>query len=70
MDNETTVLTLSDNKKYVVVKKLLYQNKKYLYLIEVNNQYHQILCKLNDTKIKLITDENEIKQIILNAKEK
>ena len=70
MENETTVLTLSDNRKYVVVKKLFYQNKKYLYLIEVDNQYHQILCEVNDNKIKLITDENIMKQIILNAKEK
>ena len=70
MEQEHVVLTLSDGKKYAVVKALAYQDKEYLYLVDVEDALHQVLCELNDTKIRPITDLDQVNEIILNAKEK
>lgn len=70
MEQENIVLTLSNGKKYAIVKVLEYENSEYFYLIDTEDEFHQILCEVIDTKLKPITNPEQINQIVLNAKEK
>ena len=67
---EQTLLTFSDGKQYVVVKSLSYQGKEYLYLVDLEDQMHQLVCELNGTKVKPVVDPALINEIILNSNEK
>lgn len=45
------ILTLSDKKEYVVVSKILYENKTYLFLIDLNDEMNIKICYLNDDEV-------------------
>lgn len=70
MKEKNAVLTLNDGKKYVIVKDLLYNEKEYFYLIDIEDKDHQILCEVEGTKIRTIVDPYQIQDIVLNASEK
>lgn len=56
---------LQDRNKYVVVKQITHNNQQYLYLMDINNYKNSIFCLLyNNNKVKIIKDNEVIKQLI------
>ena len=51
------VITLSDKNKYVVVSKVFYDNKDYLYLVDINNNKNLKFCYLDNDEIVEISDK-------------
>ncbi len=51
------LLTLSDKNKYVVVSKIYYDGKDYLYLIDINNSANLKFCYIENDSIIEITDK-------------
>ncbi len=67
------LITLSDDKKYVILDTILYQNIKYVYLVEYKNETNVKFCveELENDQIKLTEVNNmNLKQrlILLFAK--
>ena len=40
------VITLSDNKEYVIVSMTRYKNSDYLYLVDINNMENNKFCQI------------------------
>ncbi len=51
------LLTLSDKNKYVVVSKIYYDGKDYLYLIDINNSSNLKFCYIENDSVIEITDK-------------
>ena len=49
--NIKDILTLSDDNRYVVISKAQYENKQYLYLIDINNNENMKFCYINGNEI-------------------
>ena len=49
--NIKDILTLSDDNRYVVISKTQYENKEYLYLIDINDNKNMKFCYINGNKI-------------------
>ena len=57
MINIKDSLVLSDNCKYVVVSKTIYNNDTYLYLVDENNYINFKFCKLDNNKVIVVKDD-------------
>lgn len=57
-------ITLNDDKQYVVISKIIYENNTYLYIIDINDNSNIKFCfeKIENQIIKL--EEVEDKEII------
>ena len=62
--NVKDLLTLNDNNKYVVVSKIEISDKIYFYLVDINNYENVLICYLENNKLKEVTDEELVKQLI------
>lgn len=51
------IVTLDDNKKYVIVSILEYQNNKYLYLSDIDDFKNIIIGKVENDEIDIVEDE-------------
>ena len=56
--NIKDILTLSDKNKYVVVSKAFYENRDYLYLMDINNNTNIKFCYLDNDE--LVESEDKI----------
>ena len=56
--NIKDVLTLSDKNKYIVVSKASYENREYLYLMDINNNTNIKFCYLDNDE--LVESEDKI----------
>ena len=45
------ILTLDDNNKYVVVSKVYYEGKDFLYLVDVNNNANLKFCYVDNDEL-------------------
>ena len=57
--NIKDLLTLSDNNEYVVVSKTIYEDKSYLYLVDINNNENLKFCLERKDEQGYIVDEIE-----------
>lgn len=55
-DSENIVLTLDNGKKYVVVESVHIDDNEYLYLGNIDDTKDLILCKRNNDKLTIVTD--------------
>lgn len=51
------ILSLDDNKKYVVVSKIYYDGKDYLYLVDIDDNDNLKFCYLDKDEIVEISDK-------------
>jgi len=51
------ILSLDDNKKYVVVSKIYYDGKDYLYLVDIDDNDNLKFCYLDQDEIVEISDK-------------
>lgn len=49
--NIRDVLTLSDDKEYVVISKVYYNRKDYLYLVDINDNSNLKFCYLENDEL-------------------
>jgi len=55
--DKNDILTLSDNIKYLVVSKILYESETYLYLVDILNIDNKKIVKNINEDILIIRDE-------------
>ena len=55
--NIRDILELSDNNRYIVVSKVFYDGKDYLYLVDVNDNDNLKFCYLDKDEIVEISDK-------------
>lgn len=55
--NIKDILTLDDDNKYVVVSKVYYEGKDYLYLIDINNNKNLKFCYVDNDAVVEISDK-------------
>lgn len=64
-DNKDYVITLDNNKKYVLVNMVTYNEKKYAYLSELADFSKYIIGEVINDEIVEVEDKNLIGQLIL-----
>ena len=70
MINQGTILTLSDNKKYVAVSIISYNFNDYVYLI-CENDYNNIkICKYNSSELEEVLDKDLLKKLVIEFNNK
>ena len=62
--NIKDVITLEDDKDYVVVSKITKNNKVFYYLIDKDNTDNLMICYENDNTLTEINDEDIIKELL------
>ena len=60
-----TVLNLDDGKDYAVVTNINFQNKIYIYLIDINDNTNMMFCELENDELVAVKDIELIKQLSL-----
>ena len=57
------ILTLDNNKKYVVAGTTYHDNELYCYLVEMNNTKNTDMYLVKDNQLVQVIDENLIKEL-------
>lgn len=58
------VITLDDNNKYAIISKIDYQEKKYYYLVDINNPENLMFCYEDMGDLVKTNDAELIKKIL------
>lgn len=58
------IITLENNKNYLVSGTCTYNNKYYVYLVNIENQLNCVLGSVREDDFQEITDEEEFKQVM------
>ena len=66
MLNKGDILTLDDQKKYIVVSTVTYEEKNYVYLITDDGISNVMICMFNEQtqELETVTEEDVLKKII------
>ena len=62
--NQGDVITLSDNKKYVVVATEMVDEVNYVYIIDQNDYSNCMFCKYYDNKLEKIKYSKTIEKLL------
>ena len=62
-----TVLELDDQKNYTVVSHINYNNKQYLYMIDISDNSNMMFCELQNDELVTVTDIKLLEQLVLLA---
>ncbi|MCI8778410.1 MAG: hypothetical protein HFI87_04615 [Bacilli bacterium] len=60
-----TVLDLDDNNSYMVISSVKYNNKEYLYLVDLNDNSNMMFVEKLENELIPINDTNLLKNLIL-----
>ncbi len=58
------ILTLDNNKEYVVVSTLDYDNSYYVYLINIKDKKDFMFCKYENNELIKITEDNLVERLM------
>jgi len=58
------VVTLDDNNKYAIVSKIDYEEKKYYYLVDINNVENLMFCYEDKGDLVKLNDAELIKKML------
>ena len=64
-NNKDYILTLDNNKKYVMVNMLTFNEKKYVYLAELDDFNNYIIGEILNDEIIQVEDQNLLGQLII-----
>lgn len=64
-NNKDYILTLDDNKKYAMVNMLTLNEKKYVYLAELDDFNNYIIGEILNDEVIQIEDQNLLGQLII-----
>lgn len=62
--DEKDIITLSNDVKYIVVKKTIYNDKFYYYIAEIDNPVEVKFLYEDNNELVEIEDENHIKTLV------
>ena len=65
MQEEYNILTLSDNKQYVVVSSTELNGKNYVYLVDMEDHNNNIVCELNGDEVEVVEDNDILADLTL-----
>lgn len=63
--NDGQIITLDDEKDYVVLKQKMYKNNNYIYLMTTTKPIEVMFVKKENNELNLVIDEDELK-IVMN----
>ena len=58
------IITLDDNKDYIVVKQEIYRNNNYIYLMTASKPLEVMFVRQENDELNLVIDEDELKVIM------
>ena len=58
------VITLDDNNKYAIISKIDYEEKKYYYLVDINNVENLMFCYEDKGDLVKLNDAELIKKLL------
>lgn len=64
-NNNDYILTLDNNKKYAMVNMLTFNEKKYVYLTELDDFNNYIIGEILNDEIIQVEDQNLLGQLII-----
>ena len=64
-NNKDYILTLDDNKKYAMVNMLIFNEKKYVYLAELDDFNNYIIGEILNDEVIQVEDQNLLGQLII-----
>lgn len=64
-NNDDYILTLDDNKKYAMLNMLTFNEKKYVYLTELDDFNNYIIGEILNDEIIQVEDQNLLGQLII-----
>ncbi len=64
MNGKDYIITLDDNKEYALVSSMIYLDKKYVYLVEMDNHENVIFRELTNDTVKIIEDGELLAKVI------
>lgn len=64
-NNKDYILTLDDNKKYAMVNMLTFNEKKYVYLAELDDFNNYIIGEILNDEVIEVEDQNLLGQLII-----
>lgn len=64
-NNKDYILTLDNNKKYAMVNMLTFNEKKYVYLAELDDFNNYIIGEILNDEIIQVEDQNLLGQLII-----
>lgn len=59
------IIILDDGNKYTLIKSIMFQNKKYIYLADINDVKNIIIGELKNDKIMVVEDSKLFGELIL-----
>ena len=65
MKEEYSVVTLSDEREYVIVSSAKLEDKNYLYFVDKDDNNSHMICRLEDNCVVKVTDNNLLGKLIL-----
>ena len=58
------LLTLSDNKEYIVMKQIYFEGSNYVYLISKDGISNILICSYEGDDLSIVTDENLFENLL------
>lgn len=65
MSEEDLIVTLDNNKKYALINSIMFNEKKYIYLAELEDYKKFIIGELENNEITLVNDDELFGQLII-----
>ena len=63
--NIGTVLELDDNKSYAVVSNISCDDKRYLYLVDIDDNSNVMFCESQNDELVFVNDKNLVQKLLL-----
>jgi len=58
------IITLDNNKDYIVLKQLIIENTNYIYLVTAQKPVEVLIARLDGDNLNPITNEEELEKVI------
>lgn len=64
-EEKNLIVTLDNNKKYTIVNTIIFDEKKYIYLAELEDYKKFIIGEIENDEITLVSDNELLGQLIM-----
>lgn len=64
-EEKNLIVTLDNNKKYTIVNTIIFNEKKYIYLAELEDYKKFIIGEIENDEITLVSDNELLGQLIM-----
>lgn len=64
-EEKDVIITLDNDKKYTIVNTLMFNEKKYVYLVELEDFKNYIIGEIDNDEVVEVEDQNLLGQLIM-----